>query len=118
MPVRLRDFERIGIQGLAYYRFRWVGSTAEWQAALQALKAAVDPEWRSYDETTHLWTVEAAFHDPLCEIFPDLAGLVRGDEVRRTQGALFDDEPTPAPEPVGVSAAGDAGEAWDPWADQ
>jgi hypothetical protein len=34
MAARVTDFEFLDIEGLAYYRFRWVGNTVEWQAAL------------------------------------------------------------------------------------
>lgn len=86
MAARVTDFEFLDIEGLAYYRFRWVGNTVEWQAALARVKSEIDAEDRGYDELTKLWTISASYHNRLADIFPGFAGMV---EVRRGQLSLF-----------------------------
>ena len=98
MAVLVRELRLEPGEEESRWVFRWVSDAAwgepnkaEWRAALEALKAVVPPEARSYDPETHLWHVAEVFADDLAGIF---ANWIAEVDALGAQGSLFDEAPT------------------------
>jgi len=87
MAARVEDLEIVDREGLAYFQFRWSGSSEEWRAALHEIKQRLEPGLeREFDEVSKLWRVSCACESVLAEIFPNFAGAADGI---RSQMSMF-----------------------------
>lgn len=85
MAAIVRDLSVLNRPDGPWLEFSWVGNSAEWHFALDAIKS-IPPEAREYDPDEKVWRVAAAFEDELGEIFPNFPAAL---DAIRSQMSLF-----------------------------